>query len=112
MSEREIIKVLELAESGNLPAQIKDNSVVSISIVKELVDSGLLNAIDASSFGGPHYMEARINPAGREYLKKLRKEQSEASVRGKAARIGIRVMDWAGGIIAGFLIAWLSKLIG
>ena len=109
ISEQRIIQVLELAERGELPDRIEDDSVVPVSIVKELYQSGLLDAIDASSLDGPRYMEPRINVQGRGYLKMLRQHHHEASPRGKAKKIAARVLDWVGGIVAGLIIAWFAS---
>ena len=112
MSEKEILRVLELAESGDLPDRIVDDSVVPLSIVQELHSSGYLDALLAHTLASGCILEPRINVAGREYLKQLRREQSEASLKGKTKKFGVRVLDWVGGIIAGLIIAWLSKVFG
>ncbi len=108
MSEKEIIRVLELAEMGKLPDRIEDDSIVQIAIVKELYDDSFLEAIDASSNDGLGYLEARINVNGREYLKALKQQHFEASPQGKAQRVGVRILDWIGGIVTGLIIAWVT----
>jgi hypothetical protein len=109
MSEQQFIKVLELAERSALPDRIEDDSVVPVSIVKELYEGGFLDAIDASSADGSEYMEPRINVRGREYLKVLKQQHYEVSPRGKAKRLGVRLLDWVGGIVAGLIIAWVAS---
>ena len=69
--------ILELADQGGLPKRIDGASDLPVEMVRELVDAGHLKAIDASSFSGPAYLEARITLAGREYLAELR-EGTEA----------------------------------
>lgn len=108
MREKQIVKVLELAERGELPARIEDDSVVPLSIVKILYDSGYLDAIDASSMDGREYIEPSINIRGREYLKVLREQRLEESLRGKTVRVSVRVFGWFSGILAGLIIAWVA----
>jgi DNA-binding transcriptional ArsR family regulator len=64
----EHIRILTLAERGELPHSIVENSPISVAIVRELFEAGLLHAIDASSFDGPEYLDARITMEGRRYL--------------------------------------------
>lgn len=106
MSEKEIIKVLEMAERGELPDRIVGNSVVPFSIVKELCDSGFLDATNATSYDGPAYIDPRINVSGREYLKILKQQHHEASTRGKAKKIGVSILGWIGRIVAALIVAW------
>jgi len=108
MKEQQILKVLELAERGELPDCIEDDSVVPSSIVKLLFDSGYLDAIDASSLDGLQYIEPSINVRGRQYLKVLRKQRYEESLRGNAARIGAQIFKWFTGILTALIIAWVT----
>ncbi|MGH8503292.1 MAG: hypothetical protein ACREVE_12640 [Gammaproteobacteria bacterium] len=103
--------ILGKAANDDLPEQINEGSSIPIGAVRELVEEGLLRAIDASSFDGRAYMEPRITVAGREYLNELNRRTMEASPAGKAKRIGLRILDWSGGIIAGVLIAWASTKV-
>ena len=65
---KEYFKILELAAEGKLPKQIDDKSEISVDSVRELIEAGYLNAIDATSFDGPAYLRIRITLQGREYL--------------------------------------------
>ena len=114
MSDNEIIKILELAEKGELPNRIsnkdKDNPpTVQIEILKELCEIGFLDSIDMTSNDGIEYSGLKINIAGREYLKKLKAQQFNASPQGLLQKFGIRLLDWTGGIIVGLIIAWVSS---
>lgn len=62
------LDILELAARGNLPERLDSSSTLTISVVQELIDAGLLKAIDASSSDGLAYLEPKITLAGREYL--------------------------------------------
>jgi hypothetical protein len=103
--------VLEKAAASALPDQIDENSGIPVGVVHELIEEGFLHAVDASSDDGRSYMEPRITIAGREYLNELNRRVVEASPSGKAKRLGLRVLDWSGGIIAGILIAWISTKV-
>jgi predicted RNA-binding Zn-ribbon protein involved in translation (DUF1610 family) len=74
----EHLKILKLATSKNLPEKIDENSDVSIEIVSELIDAGYIKAIDASSFDGVAYLDAKITLQGREYLKELENNDEES----------------------------------
>ena len=104
--------VLELAASGKLPKSIDDTStVVSIHAVRDLVEAGYLSAIDASTMGGPEYLEPRITVAGREYLNELLRRAADASPAGRARRLGSRLLDGGIGVAVGLAIAWGSKYL-
>jgi hypothetical protein len=70
----EYLRILELAAHNALPEQINEESELPIAAVRELIDGGYLNAIDASSMDGDAYLRPRITFPGREYLKKLQTE--------------------------------------
>jgi hypothetical protein len=70
----EYLRILDLAAHNALPEQINEESELPIAAVRELIDSGYLNAIDASSMDGNAYLRPRITLPGREYLKKLQAE--------------------------------------
>src|SRR2546427_2875597 len=70
----EYLHILELAAHNALPEQINEESELPIAAVRELIDAGYLNAIDASSMDGDAYLRPRITLPGREYLKKLQAE--------------------------------------
>lgn len=64
------IDILQAASAGQLPERITEESDPSFAGVRELVEAGLLAAIDASDNDGLEYMEPRITFAGREYLRR------------------------------------------
>jgi hypothetical protein len=67
-------RVLELAAQGKLPPNIDDSTDPSASVVRELLEAGYLWAIDATSFSGPAFLNARITLPGREYLATLQSQ--------------------------------------
>jgi len=84
---KEHLNVLALAAEGKLPDNIDNNSHVSISIVRELVDAGYLKAINASSLDGDAYNDPRITLAGREYLAKLTEKSEEDQMESKNQKL-------------------------
>jgi hypothetical protein len=62
--------VLEAAARAALPERIDERSDPPFRLVRELVEAGLLAAIDVSDHDGYEYLEPRITAAGREYLRK------------------------------------------
>ncbi len=102
-------EILEKAVSGELPDRVDKNSDVSAEIVRDLVNDGYLEAVDACSMDGLEYLEPKITLLGREYLNSLDNRAREASISGKFSKIGLRALDWGLGILAGLIIAWLSK---
>jgi len=71
---------LFLAARGKLPENIGGSSRPSVTVIGELVDAGLIKAIDASSMDGPAYLNSQITLTGREYLANLRKEADHTIV--------------------------------
>lgn len=63
------ISVLNAAARGGLPDRINERSDPPFGLVRELVEAGLLTAIDASSHDGFEYLDPRITFSGREYLR-------------------------------------------
>ncbi|WP_028487377.1 hypothetical protein [Thiomicrorhabdus chilensis] len=104
--------ILEQAVQNKLPKQIDSKSEVSVDIVRDLIEDGYLKAVDVSSFSGIGYLEPRITILGREYLNQLNERAFNSSTVGKLHKVSIRLLDWAGGILAGILIAIIvAKLI-
>ncbi|MFH0783235.1 MAG: toll/interleukin-1 receptor domain-containing protein [Pseudomonadota bacterium] len=66
------LKILELASLDDLPEQIDESSELPVKIVSELIDAGYLKAIDATSFDGVAFLQAKITLSGREYLNTLK----------------------------------------
>jgi len=65
---------LSLAANGKLPDNISASSRPSAAVIGELVDAGLIKAIDASSMDGPAYLNPQITLAGRRYLAQIREQ--------------------------------------
>ncbi|CAI2718432.1 hypothetical protein [Nitrospina watsonii] len=109
MSEKEIIRVLELAEEGKLPDRINnDTSTVSVETIRELHEGGFLEAIDASSQDDMEYLEPRINIYGREYLKELKAQHNKGTSHIWLKKVGLGLLGWLFTIIAGLIVAWFS----
>lgn len=75
---KEHIRILELASRDSLPDEINEESDISVSIVRELVQAGYLSAIDATSFDGIAYLDLHITIPGREYLRRLQQREADA----------------------------------
>lgn len=73
----EHLNILEAAEKGELPETLDSSSGINIDIFQELYESGLVKAIDASSFGGAVYINPKITMEGREYLKNNKPKNGE-----------------------------------
>jgi|SRR5690554_4939475 len=48
--------------------RVNESSDIDVSLIKELHDSGLIEAIDACSFDGLEYLEVKPNLNGRQWL--------------------------------------------
>lgn len=70
--------ILEAAADGELPKEINDRTEISVASVRELIEAGYLEAIDASSMDGPAYLDPRITYQGRLHLKELEKSEPSA----------------------------------
>jgi hypothetical protein len=69
MAMDKLIETLQYLEVTGEIGTIDEFSTLDVQTVKELVDVGLVEAIDASSLDGPAYLKVRINLLGREWLK-------------------------------------------
>ena len=65
----DIINTLQYLEVTGEVNQVDSTSHLDVSVVKELYDAGLIEAIDVSSLDGPAFIKVRINLRGREWLK-------------------------------------------
>ncbi len=70
------------AERGSID-RTDDSGHVPATAIKELVDAGLVTAIDAKSFEGPSYINIAITTPGREYLRELENRHYRESWRGR-----------------------------
>lgn len=73
-----------MAQNGKLPEQIDEYTEPSFNLVRELVEEGYLDAIDASSMDGYAYINTRITLPGREYLEKLIQRGANESTKERA----------------------------
>ena len=81
MPTREHQRILEAAANEMLPDEIDESSEYPISVVKELVETGFLDAADACSGDGDAYLEPRITLSGREYLESIKGQSDSGVVR-------------------------------
>ena len=120
MRDREIIKILDLAERHELPDSIEDNSVVQLAMISELYKDGCLRGMDGSSKDGQRYRDLRITGAGRAYLKRLKQEQQGEGNKlagdvvynliGPNARVNIQSFDGSSNIAHGEPTELFDKL--
>ena len=103
------LQILRQAADGTLPARIDSESPVPVQAVRDLRSSGYLEAIDASSLGGPAFLDSRITITGREYLRVLEERTHAASLFGKASRHLPTVVKWVFGIVAALVVAFLAN---
>ena len=106
LSEHRLI--LEQASRGELPDEVNGNCAVAVWAVRDLVEDGMLRAIETGNLDGKAYLEPRITIAGREYLNELNRRRIKASLPAKAKRLSFRLLDWVGGILAGLILAWVT----
>jgi len=93
-------RILEAAANLTLPDEIDESSEHSVSVVRELVESGFLDAADACSDDGDAYLEPRITMLGRQYLESL-KLRSDPTDEPSTIFMGIAkpVFAWVFGIV-------------
>ena len=60
-----------MAADGSLPERIDEKSDISVPVFRELYESGLIEAADASHLSGNAYLQPRITLAGRHYLQEM-----------------------------------------
>lgn len=112
MSLDEHLRILTLAARGELPHSIVENSPVSVAIVRELVEAGLLHAIDASSFDGPEYLDARITMEGRQYLAQYRESDKPGAAPTMASSVKIFISHTSDDIdFVGCLVALIESAL-
>jgi hypothetical protein len=73
MNAQEHLSILQEASEGGLPIRIDANSDLSAAKVSELILSGDLVAVDASSEAGHVFLDSTITVAGRQRLQRLRR---------------------------------------
>ena len=76
---KDYLEILDLASIDDLPEQIDESSELPVKIVSELIDAGYLKAIDATSFDGVAFLQAKITLSGREYLNTLKISSNNSS---------------------------------
>ncbi|SBR51077.1 hypothetical protein [Halomonas sp. HL-93] len=93
-------RVLEAAANQTLPDEINESSDYPVSVVKELVESGYLDAADACSDDGDAYLEPRITLPGREYLESFKvKNESGVDRSTSLWRVAKPILAWMFGIV-------------
>lgn len=118
------LKILRMAAAGDLPDEIDEQSDIPVSLVQELVEAGLLKAIDTSTTHGDCLNDVKITFAGRQYLQTHDVQpdeivQTDAHLRAtknvllswskqqsKAAALALR--DWLPTVIPG-IHPWMSS---
>jgi hypothetical protein len=109
-------RILELAESRQLPDSVNAGSAVSVAVFRELYEDGLLDAIRSSDMSdmndGDAFIEPRITMRGRLRLAELRQRAAEASPAGKAKWMGGRLLAWVSKIAAIVIAAALLVYFG
>ncbi|EBA01301.1 hypothetical protein [Marinobacter sp. ELB17] len=105
-------RILEAAANQTLPDEIDESSDYSVSVVKELVESGFLDASDVCSDDGDAYLEPRITLPGREYLESFKvKNDSGVDKITSFGRFAKPVLAWVfgivGAVIGGLILYYL-----
>ena len=111
MATERHLEILRLAAAGTLPHRVEPGSNISSDVIGELVGSGYLTAIDASSFDGPSFLDPRITVAGREYLRTLEERRKAESLSGKARKLSPAVVKWVLGIVAAIVAAVVAAYL-
>ncbi len=105
------LRILRQAAAGSLPASIDSDSSVPAMVVKELVESGHLEAIDTTTFDGPGFLDARITTSGREHLRILDERARSGSIPGKVRKHSLSAFKWIFAIVAGVVIAYVTRIL-
>ncbi len=103
------LDILRRAAAGTLPGSVASESSVPVLVVKDLVKSGHLEAIDTSNLDGPSFLNPRITTSGREHLRVLEDRAHAASIPGKVGASFPAVLKWIFGVVAVLLAAYLVK---
>jgi hypothetical protein len=69
MSPNKLTDILRLATKGKLPRVVDETTPEALTAVRQLYQTGLIHAINASADDGYCYLEPEITLAGRIYLK-------------------------------------------
>jgi len=70
-------EILQLAIEGKLPNKISEDDFPDIDIFDELYQSGLIKAIDGSTFDGKAFINPKITLEGREYYEELKQKTAQ-----------------------------------
>lgn len=105
-------EILEKAIADQLPEEINRHSEIAVAIFHELYEEGFVAGIDVSSSNeGIAYLEPRITVKGREYLNELNKRREEASLSGRAKKLGLLFVGWIAGIASSVIVALVGKFL-
>jgi hypothetical protein len=66
---KDIIKALEAIASNEIVSHIDSSSNINVSVVRQLFEEELIDAIDMSDLEGDCFDDVRINIKGHEWLK-------------------------------------------
>lgn len=103
--------ILRWAADGRLPVSVSAEDGIDVGVLRELMEEGYMNGINANSKDGPCYLEPRITISGREYLAELESRIAAATFAGRVRKLAHLALAWVGGIITAVLVSWLSGQI-
>jgi hypothetical protein len=103
--------LLAKAASTGLPDRIDRTSDISLAVLQELIEDGYINAVDAQSFEGSGYLQARITVSGREYLNILDERHEAASLKGRSKKYLLLFLGWLAGVASSIAVALATRFI-
>jgi hypothetical protein len=103
--------LLAKAASTGLPDRIDRKSDIPIAVLQELVEDGYVNAVNAQSFDGPCFLQARITVSGREYLNVLDERHEAASLKGRSKKYLLLIIGWLAGVASSIAVALVTKFL-
>jgi hypothetical protein len=103
--------LLTRAASTGLPDSIDGTSDIPIAVLRELVEDGYINAVNAQSFGGSCYLQARITVSGREYLNALDERHEATSLKGRSKKFLLLIIGWLAGVASSIAVALATKFL-
>lgn len=111
MSLSQHIAILRQAADNQLPELLDAESGIDLGIVKELIDSGYLTAINVSTLNAAGFLESKITMLGREYLEANDRKVREGSWLRKAAIWGLNnIWKIIIAVVSAVFVAYLKAL--
>lgn len=92
------VEILRRAAEGTLPNEITEKSDPPFDLVQELVEAGLLKAIDTSTLDGDSLFQPKITFAGRQFLKE-HDDNVESQTTSENDRMHRRGIEIAGDVL-------------